>query len=188
MRKILTFLLVCGSFYGFTQNYKTLKVPHIDASGKITDRNGELIGYVTKDADIKDETNTKVGHYDAFGSIIDEKSGEAYGKTDQDGNFIMVKNKKVINWHSYPPENGTDQCIIKNKNNKIVGLVHKSHKQYGTGAINFLLSRKDIDPESGDPNGKMAVSGSDGKPTASSNTKSKPKPKPKAQTKKKSNK
>ena len=183
MTRILTILLVSCSFLSFSQNYKTLKVPNVDASGKITDRNGDLIGYVTKDADIKDETNTKVGHFDAFGSIIDEKSGEPFGKTDQDGNFTMVKNKKVISWKSFPPENGMYLCLIKNKTGKIVGLVHKSYKQYGTGAINFLLSKKDIDPDSGDPDGKIAVSGSDGKSTDSATPAQKPKSKTTAKAK-----
>ena len=61
------------------QNYKA---PKIDASGKITDKDGKYIGNMTKEGIVSDASGMKVGYVDAEGSLVDAMSGKKLGKVE----------------------------------------------------------------------------------------------------------
>ncbi len=116
------------------QNYKA---PKIDASGKITDKNGDFIGSVTKEGKITDAKGTTLGHVDASGNLINEKTGKILGKAEKNGNFIPHFAKTSDKgWAVSAPENGT--CYVKDKDGNIKAEVHESYKAVGACAIHCL--------------------------------------------------
>ena len=93
------------------QNYKA---PKIDASGKITDKDGKHIGTVTKDGVISDAMGMKLAHIDADGMLVDEKTGEKLGKAEKNGNFVSHFAKTPDEgWSISTPLNGT--CLVKTR-------------------------------------------------------------------------
>lgn len=142
---ILSFILSSALFSIYAQevvNYQKLGVPSVDGGGKVYDADKNVIGRVDKDGAIYDAKDVKVAKFDAFSNVIEEGTGENFGKSDANGNHLIVANKKVNNWKSNNPENaGIQICLIKNKNGKLVGAVNKVHKQYGTGALFYLVKK-----------------------------------------------
>ena len=116
------------------QNYKA---PKIDASGKITDKNGVYIGSVTKEGVITDAKGVTLGHVDGSGNLINEKTGEKLGKAEKNGNFLPHFGKTSDKgWTVSTPENGT--CYIKDKDGNLKAEVHESYKAFGACAIHCL--------------------------------------------------
>ncbi|MFN0049792.1 MAG: hypothetical protein ACKVOU_11780 [Cytophagales bacterium] len=140
------FTVLCFSVVSFLTlsaqeiNYQKLGVPSVDGGGIIFDADKNQIGRVDKDGAIYDAKGTKIAKFDAFGNVIEDITGGNFGKSDAEGNHMIVKNKKVISWNSAYPENaGVQICLVKNKSGKLMGAVNKVHKQYGTGAMYFLV-------------------------------------------------
>jgi hypothetical protein len=116
------------------QNYKA---PKINASGKITDKDGKHIGNVTKDGVVSDATGMKIAHIDAEGMLVDDKTGKKLGKAEKNGNFLPHFAKTPDEgWSTSAPMNGT--CLVKDKSGNIVAEVHENYKQYGACAIHCL--------------------------------------------------
>ena len=119
------------------QNYKA---PKIDASGKITDKDGKHMGSVTKDGVIIDAMGMKVAHIDANGTLVDDKTGEKLGKAEKNGNFVPHFAKTPDEgWSISAPLNGT--CLVKDKDGNIKAEVHENYKASGACAIHCLTHR-----------------------------------------------
>jgi hypothetical protein len=116
------------------QNYKA---PKIDASGKITDQNGKMIGRMTNEGVISDAMGMKIGHIDPTGNLVDEKTGKKLGKAEKNGNFIPVFAKTPDEgWSISAPLNGT--CLVKDKDGNVKAEVHENYKAFGACAIHCL--------------------------------------------------
>lgn len=138
-----TFLILLTVVFYFqisdAQNYKA---PKIDASGKITDESGKLIGSVTTEGIIFDANGNKLGYVDSEGTLIDAKSGTKLGKGEKNGSFAPHFTKTGDKgWSISTPENGT--CTVKDKDGKVIGLVHENYKQFGACAIHCLTNHTD---------------------------------------------
>ena len=135
------FTLVLAINISQAQNYKA---PKIDASGKITDKEGKPIGSVTRDGVINDAMGMKVAYVDAEGSIVDAKSGKKLGKAMKNGNYLPSFAKTIDEgWSVSTPQNGT--CQVKDKNGNVMAEVHENYKQFGACAIHCLTNRMDHD-------------------------------------------
>ncbi|WP_285544349.1 DUF3659 domain-containing protein [Dyadobacter frigoris] len=134
------FFIIVTAVMSFGQNYKQ-PVPSIDAKGKITDKDGKHIGWVTQDGLIKNASGTKIAHMDSNGDVIDAKTGKSLGKTEKNGNYIYHfpagSNQKLT---VSAPMNGT--CEVKDAKGKTVLLVHENYKQYGACALHCLQMNK----------------------------------------------
>lgn len=118
------------------QNYKA---PKIDASGKITDKDGKQIGTITKEGVISDAKGVKLGHIDGNGMLIDDKTGEKLGKAEKNGNFLPHYAKTPDQgWSISAPLNGT--CLVKDKAGNVKAEVHENYKQFGACAIHCLTN------------------------------------------------
>lgn len=116
------------------QNYKA---PKIDFSGKIMDKGGKHIGNMTKAGVITDAMGMKIGHIDANGMLVDDKTGEKLGKAEKNGNFLAHFAKTPDEgWSISAPLNGT--CLVKDKDGKTKAEVHENYKQFGACAIHCL--------------------------------------------------
>jgi hypothetical protein len=113
------------------QNYKA---PKIDATGKITNKDGKHLGSVNSKGEIMDTMGMKVAYIDTDGSLIDVKTGKA----EKNGNFVPyfreTSDKKGMTVSA--PMNGT--CMVKDASGKVVAEVHENYKQYGACAIHCL--------------------------------------------------
>lgn len=143
MKNILT---VSVAFFitivAYSQNYQKLKVPSLDASGAIKDRNGSVIGYFNKeDVILKDKNQKRVAHFDAFSNLIMDSTETNICKTDLEGNMTAILNKKFYSWKTFFPEPGVEICLVREKNleGNIVGSVNKRFKQYGSSVIFCML-------------------------------------------------
>jgi hypothetical protein len=118
----------------FAQNYKA---PKIDASGKVTDEKGVLIGHVSKEGLITDAKGEKIGFVDGAGMLVDSK-GDKLGKPEKNGNFAPYFNgaSDKSTWTTTAPANGT--CYVKNSKGEVVAEVHENYKMYGACAIHCL--------------------------------------------------
>lgn len=138
MKTTTTLLTVLGLILAINisqgQNYKA---PKIDASGKIMDKNGKHIGYVTQEGIINDAMGMKVAYVDANGMLVDEKTGKKLGKAEKNGNFVPVYAKTPDEgWSVSTPMNGT--CMVKDKDGNIKAEVHENYKAFGACAIHCL--------------------------------------------------
>jgi len=125
----------------FGQNYKQ-QVPSIDGKGKVTDKNGKHIGWVTSEGIIKNAEGTKIAHMDSNGDVVDAKTGKSVGKAEKNGNYLYhfpsgSTNKLTVS----APMNGT--CEVKDEHGKTVLLVHENYKQYGACALHCLQMDKE---------------------------------------------
>ncbi len=121
------------------QNYKA---PKIDASGKITDKEGKQIGSVSSEGVIMDAMGMKIGHVDSNGTLIDDKTGKKLGKAEKNGNFIPEFAKTPDEgWSVSTPMNGT--CLVKDKAGNIKAEVHENYKAFGACAIHCLNHHMD---------------------------------------------
>ncbi len=122
------------------QNYKA---PKIDASGKITNAKGQLIGSVTKEGTISDASGVKVAYVDSQGNMVDAKTGKKIGKPDKNGivlpYFAETPDK---GWSISAPMNGT--CLVKDSDGKVKAEVHENYKQFGVCAIHCLTKKMDL--------------------------------------------
>jgi len=133
MSLVFIVVLVASSAL-FAQNYKA---PAIDASGKITDKDGKHIGNVSKEGVISDASGMKIGHIDATGTLIDETTGKKLGKAGKNGIFLPEFAKTPDQgWTVSTPMNGT--CLVKDKDGNVKALVHENYKQFGACAIHCL--------------------------------------------------
>ena len=139
----LILLAVVTMLFGIANsNAQNYKAPAIDASGKVTDAMGKHIGWVTKDGVIKDSAGTKIAHIDTEGSLVDAKSGKKLGKAQKNGNYISHTSKTSDGTLTVSePSNGT--CEVKDKDGKVVLLVHESYKQYGACAYHCLQMKNE---------------------------------------------
>ena len=133
------FLMVFAIEISNAQNYKA---PKIDASGRITDKNGKYIGNITPGGVITDATGTKIGHVDDDGSLVDSKTGARLGKAEKNGNFLPHYAKTPDQgWSVSSPMNGT--CMVKDKDGKVIAEVHENYKQFGACAVHCLTNNMD---------------------------------------------
>lgn len=136
---LLTLLVMAlGVNLSKAQNYKA---PKIDASGKITDKDGKHIGNITKEGVITDEAGATIAHVDAAGMLIDSKTGKKMGKAEKNGNFVPYLPQPAEGWSVGPPMNGT--CIVKDNKGKVVAEVHENYKQFGACAIHCISHKMD---------------------------------------------
>lgn len=106
----------------------------VDASGRVTDKDGTHIGNVTPDGVISDASGTKVAYVDGNGSLIVAKSGKHIGKVGKNGNFVPYSANEE--WSVASTENGT--CLIKDKNGNVKAVVHETYKNMGACAVHCL--------------------------------------------------
>lgn len=117
------------------QNYKA---PKIDASGKVTDENGEFLGTVTTEGIITDASGAKVAHVDSEGTLLD-KDGKKIGKGEKNGNFAPhYTGTPDKGWTTSAPMNGT--CLVKDHEGHVKAEVHENYKQFGACAIHCLTN------------------------------------------------
>ena len=114
-----------------TQDYKGHR---IDASGKVTDKDGKHIGNVTKDGVISDALGTNIAYVDANGSLIDAMNGKNLGKVGKNGKFVPYSSKET--WSVSSPENGV--CLVRDKDGNVKAEVHETYKNMGACAIHCL--------------------------------------------------
>lgn len=107
----------------------------IDASGKVTDTDGKLIGNVTKEGVIGDASGVKVAHVDGNGFLVDEM-GKNLGKVGKNGEFVPYS--ETVGWSVSAPENGV--CLIKDKYGKVQAVVHETYKNIGACTIHCLTN------------------------------------------------
>lgn len=108
----------------------------IDASGKITDKDGKHVGTMTKEGAIHDAAGKKVAHVDGDGSLIDA-NGKNLGKVGKNGTFIPYSSTSNDAWTVSEPANGT--CLVKDKDGNVKAEVHETYKHMGACAI-FCLT------------------------------------------------
>jgi Heavy metal binding domain len=106
----------------------------IDASGKVTDKEGKHIGSVSKEGVIKDAVGKKVAHVDGSGSLIDAKTGKNLGKVGKNGNFVPYSSTEA--WSASSAENGV--CQIKDEKGNVKAVVHETYKNIGACTIHCL--------------------------------------------------
>lgn len=140
MKKLKTIILaVLGVVFAINfasaQNYKA---PRIDASGKITNKDGKHIGSVNTKGEVMDTMGTKIAYMDSEGSLIDVSTGKKIGKGEKNGNFVPYFKETPDNkgMTVSAPMNGT--CMVKDASGKVVAVVHENYKQYGACAIHCL--------------------------------------------------
>ncbi len=141
---IIIALSIAFCFQAFAQvlNYQKLKVPTVDGGGKVFDAAKTPIGRIDREGVIYDAAGAKVAHFDPFRNVLEDATEQNFGKSDNEGNHLLVDGKKVITWKSNHPENaGLQLCLIKNKTGDIVGTVNKVYKEYGTGALFYLVKK-----------------------------------------------
>lgn len=138
----ITFITLVSIIAYATSSAQNYKAPFIDASGKVTDTKGNLIGWVTSDGTIKDSSGTKLAHVDSEGELVDAKTGKKLGKAQKNGNYVshFAKTPDATLTVS-APTNGT--CEVKDKNGKTVLYVHENYKQYGACAYHCLHAQKE---------------------------------------------
>ena len=125
-----------------TLNAQNYKAPKIDASGKITNKEGKHIGSITKEGVIMDANGTKVAYVDAEGSLVDAKSGKKLGKAEKNGNFVPLYAKTPDEgWSVNTPMNGT--CLVKDKAGNVKAEVHENYKEFGACAVHCLTHDMD---------------------------------------------
>ena len=108
----------------------------IDASGKITDKDGKHVGSLTKEGIVSDASGEKVAHVDANGFFIDAKTGKSLGKVGKNGSFIPYSASPAESWTIGSPEDGV--CLVKDKDGNVKAEVHETYKHVGACAIHCL--------------------------------------------------
>ena len=122
----------------YAQNYKA---PKIDASGRVTDKNGKYVGNVTKEGVITDSAGVKVAYVDATGTALDA-SGKKLGKAGKNGNFVSQFEKTPDEgWSVSAPMNGT--CLVKDKDGNVKAEIHENYKEFGACAVHCLTHHTD---------------------------------------------
>jgi hypothetical protein len=123
------------------QDYKH---PHglVDNNGKVSDADGNHIGWVSRKGMVTDMKGRKIVHINSNGNVIDMKSGKMLGHAPKSGNFVYhfddLKKDSLTTSH---PMNGT--CEVKNGKGEVVALVHENYKHYGACAYHCLAMQKD---------------------------------------------
>ncbi|NIJ55193.1 hypothetical protein [Dyadobacter arcticus] len=91
---------------------------------------------------IKDSAGVKIAHVDSQGNLVDAKTGKSLGKAAKNGNYVYhVQSSPSDSLTVSAPMNGT--CEVKDKNGKLVLLVHESYKQYGACALHCLQMKNE---------------------------------------------
>jgi Heavy metal binding domain len=135
LKKISFVVIALVSAIQFSQAQELdYKGHRIDASGKVTDKEGKHIGSVSKEGVIKDATGVKVAHVDGTGTLIDAKTGKNLGKVGKNGNFVPYSSVEA--WSATSSENGV--CQIKDEAGKVKAVVHETYKNIGACAIHCL--------------------------------------------------
>jgi Protein of unknown function (DUF3659) len=62
----------------------------IDATGKVTDKEGKHVGNVTKEGVISDAAGKKIAHVDGNGSLIDATTGEKPWQSWEEREFCSL--------------------------------------------------------------------------------------------------
>lgn len=138
---LLFVLLVSAISNANSQTYKQ-PIPSINSAGKVTDLTGKHIGWITADGVIKDAAGAKIAHIDDKGNVVDSHTGKVMGKAAKNGTYLYhVKGGAADSLTISAPMNGT--CEVKNKNGKVVLLVHENYKQYGACALHCLQMKKE---------------------------------------------
>lgn len=138
---LLFVLLISAIGNAYSQNYKQ-PLPSINAEGKVADSKGKHIGWITSDGVIKDAAGAKIAHIDDKGNVVDSHSGKVMGKAAKNGTYLYhVKSGAADSLTISSPMNGT--CEVKNKNGKVILLVHEKYKQYGACALHCLQMKKE---------------------------------------------
>jgi Heavy metal binding domain/Protein of unknown function (DUF3659) len=128
--------IVASIQISIAQNYKA---PKIDASGKITDKDGEVIGSITPAGEIKDAKGIKLAYVDGEGSLVDSQSGKKLGKAEKNGNFkAYYTADSSEEWSTSAPMNGT--CLVKDSEGNVKAEVHENYKQFGACAIHCVTN------------------------------------------------
>ncbi len=130
---LLTVLVVVFGFQIVQAQAVDYKGHRIDASGKVTDKDGKHIGNVTKEGVISDASGKKVAHVDGNGFLIDAM-GNNLGKVGKNGEFVPYS--ETVSWIASAPENGV--CLIKDGDGKVKAVVHETYKNIGACAIHCL--------------------------------------------------
>ncbi|HEY8934675.1 MAG TPA: heavy metal-binding domain-containing protein [Cyclobacteriaceae bacterium] len=140
LKKICIAVIVITTTINFSmaQNYKA---PKIDASGKITDKEGKHVGNVSMEGIITDVAGAEIAHVDAAGMLIDTKTGKKLGKAEKNGNFVPYLPTPEEGWTVGPPMNGV--CLVKDKEGNVIAEVHESYKQFGACAIHCSSHKMD---------------------------------------------
>jgi hypothetical protein len=121
------------------QNYKA---PKIDASGKVTDEKGTVIGSVTTAGVVTDAAGTKVAYVNSEGAMVDAKTGKVLGKPEKNGIILPHFDKtKDKGWSVSTPMNGT--CTVTDADGKVKAEVHENYKNFGACAVHCLQHKMD---------------------------------------------
>lgn len=131
---ILIVSIGINSNYAFAQNYKH---PQINHKGEITDNQGIIIGYVSKDGLVKNSKGRKIGFIDNNGTVTDAK-GNKLGKAEKNGNYYNefgVLEFEVKNTES-------DFCEMIAKNGQKIGYVHNDYKSQACTLHCFFKDKK----------------------------------------------
>jgi hypothetical protein len=133
--KLITVMLsVAFSIQLNAQNYKA---PKIDASGKVTDEKGSVIGSVTMDGVVIDASGNKVAYINAEGAMVDAKTGNVLGKPEKNGVILPYFEKtNEKGWSVSTPMNGT--CTVTDGKGKVKAEVHENYKSFGACAMHCL--------------------------------------------------
>lgn len=126
------------SFTTYAQNYKA---PKIDAAGKVTIDN-KHIGSITKEGAIVDSEGKTIATVDNEGMLVDKATGKKLGKAAKNGNFTEYFSDGKTEEHTFSEPDKDGYCELKNKDGKVLGVVHESYKQQGACAIHCLTKTK----------------------------------------------
>lgn len=121
------------------QNYKA---PQIDASGKMTNKEGNHVGNITKEGVVEME-GKKMAHIDTEGNIVDAATGKKMGKAEKNGNFTyhFTSTKDAEAFTITAPVQGI--CEVKNTKGETVMLVHENYKAQAACAYHCMQMKKD---------------------------------------------
>lgn len=135
--------LTCGMMASLpAQNYKTLKVPTVEAGGKVKDADGVQVATIDKSlAVVNDMSGKQLGHFDVSSNLILDATDEKVAKSDQDGNLYVKKDGKMVIFKYSPPEPGMQSGLLRNKQGDIVAMLHKTYKQYGGPALYYFFEK-----------------------------------------------
>ena len=124
----------------FAQNYKA---PKIDASGKVTDGNGVVIGTMTKEGVMNDAMGMKMAHLDAEGNLVDTKTGKKMGKAEKNGDFMYMfsETNDGKKFTIGAPSSGI--CEVKDDKGNVVLLVHENYKAQSACAYHCAQMKKE---------------------------------------------
>lgn len=118
-----------------TQNEKI----SINKKGGVYDREGNKLGFITKDDIMKNNKGETLYFIDGNGNVIDSK-GNKLGMAKKNGSYYNIKGENVLNVGKTEAE----KCEILDPKGHRMGSVHENYKLHACAAHCLLMEQKNM--------------------------------------------